>query len=103
MTSNPDLKARNRRKLLMNTHRQPDSDCLIWDGQISNAGYGRVMLKTDEGNKMLSAPRAAYQLFIGPVGKDQIVTQCCRNRLCVNPDHLQLVDEIPQDYWHRGY
>jgi len=101
MNSNPDMKARNQRKLLMNTHRQADTDCLIWDGQISNAGYGRVMLKTDDGNKMLSAPRAAYQLFIGPVHKDKIVTQRCRNRLCVNPEHLELVDEIPRDHWHR--
>jgi hypothetical protein len=101
MNSNPDMLARNKRKLLMNTRRQSDTNCLIWDGQISNAGYGRVMLRTDDGNKMLSAPRAAYQLFIGPLGKEEIVTQSCRNRLCINPDHLETVDQIPLDYWHR--
>jgi len=101
MNSNPDMAARNKRKLLMNTRRQSDTDCLIWDGQVSNAGYGRVMLRTDDGNKMLSAPRAAYQLFIGPLCGDEIVIQSCRNRLCINPDHLETVDQIPVDHWHR--
>ena len=102
MNSDPDLKARNQRKLLINTHREPDTDCLVWNGQISNAGYGRIMLKTDQGNRMLSASRAAFQLFVGPVHKDKIVLQRCRNRLCVNPEHLELVDEIPHDYWRQG-
>ena len=101
MNEDPNLKVRNQRKLLMTTQKQADTGCLIWNGQISNAGYGRVMLKTDDGNKMLSAPRAAYQLFKGEVDKDKIVTQKCRNRLCINPEHLELVDEIPHDYWHK--
>jgi hypothetical protein len=25
-----------------------------------------------------------------------------RNWLCVNPEHLELVDEVPLDYWHRA-
>lgn len=100
MNQDPALKARNQRKLLLNTHREADTGCLVWDGQVSNAGYGRVMLKTDQGNRMLSAPRAAYRLFVGPLHKDKLVLPRCRNRLCVNPDHLELVDEVPGDYWH---
>lgn len=100
MDSNSDMAARNERKLLMNTRRQSDTNCLSWDSQISNASYGRVMLRTDDGNKMLSALRAACQLFIGPLGKEGIVTQSCRNRSCINPHHLETVDQIPLDYWH---
>lgn len=98
MNSDPHMKARNQRKLLMNTQRQASTDCFIWTGQVSNGGYGRLMLKTDDGNKIVSAPRAAYQLFIGPVHKDKIVLPTCRNRLCVNPRHLTLVNEVPLDY-----
>jgi hypothetical protein len=101
MNSDPHMKARNQRKLLMNTQRLASNDCFVWNGQISNGGYGRLMLKTDDGNKMVSASRAAYQLFIGPVQQGKIVLQTCRNRLCVNPDHLELVDKVPLDYWHR--
>jgi len=100
MNSDSDMKARNRRKLMMQARKQEGTGCFIWTGQISNAGYGRIMLKTDDGNRMVTASRAAYELFIGPAG-DRIVTQTCRNRLCVNPEHLELVDEIPRDYWHQ--
>ena len=100
MNSDPAIRARNQRKLLMQTRRQADSGCLVWTGQVSNAGYGRIMLKGDEGNRMHTASRAAYELFVGPAG-DRIVTQTCGNRLCVNPEHLELVDEIARDHWHR--
>ena len=102
MNTDPHMKACNQRKLLMNTRRQASTGCLVWTGQISNGGYGRLMLKTDDGNKMASASRAAYQLFIGPLHKDEIVLPKCRNRLCVNPEHLELVEEVPRDYWHRA-
>jgi len=102
MNSDPHLKARNQRKLLMNTQRHAETYCLLWNGQISNGGYGRLMLKTDDGNKMVSASRAAYQLFVGPIDTDKIVLPKCRNRLCVNPEHLELVDEVPAGYWHRS-
>ena len=102
MNSDPRLKVRKQRRLLMNKQRKKSTDCLVWNGQISNGGYGRLMLKTDDGNKMVSASRAAYQLFIGPLHIDKIVLPKCRNRLCVNPEHLELVDEVPLDYWHRA-
>ena len=41
--------------------------------------------------------RAASQLFDGPVHKQKIVTQTFRNRLGVNPEHLQLVEQVPLD------
>lgn len=100
MNSNSDMAARNERKLLMNARGQSDANCLSWDGQMLNASYGRVMLRTDDGNKILSTLRAACQLFIGPLGKEEIITQSCRNRLCINPDHLETVDQTPLDYWH---
>lgn len=102
MNSDPILKKRNQQKLLLNTYRQTDTGCMVWTGQVSNGGYGQVMLKADSGPKMFSASRAAYELFIGPVPKDKIVLQRCRNRLCINPEHLELVDTVPQDYWHEG-
>ena len=102
MNSDPRLKVRKQRRLLMNKQRKKATDCLVWNGQISHSGYGRLMLKTDDGNKTVGASRAAYQLFIGPLHKDKLVLPKCRNRLCVNPEHLELVDEVPLAYWHRA-
>ncbi len=88
------LKKRNQQKILIQVFKDPGSGCWQWQGQISNAGYGRIMLKTDEGNKMHSAHRASYELFIGPINNQGIITQSCKNRLCVNPEHLCEVDEV---------
>jgi len=50
------------------------------------------MMKTDEGNQMPSAPRLAYGFFVDPPHKHKITTQGCRNRPCIGPGHLALVD-----------
>lgn len=73
---------------MMNVSRSGGDECWNWLGQISNSGYGRVMLKDEIGNKMHSAHRASYELFVEELGKDDIITQSCGNRLCVNPAHL---------------
>lgn len=82
------LKARNQQKIMMNVAKPSDEECWHWQGQISNSGYGRILLKDEVGNKMHSAHRASYELFVGEIGKDDIIMQSCGNRLCVNPTHL---------------
>ena len=64
--------------------------CWIWGRQISNTGYGRLMLSREGGTYMESAHRASYMAFIGPVPENGIIRQSCGNRLCVNPDHLKV-------------
>ena len=74
------------------TYQQDDSECWIWTGQISNSGYGRVMeLQDDRRTKMVSAQTASYNAFIGDVPDGHLVKQSCGNRLCINPDHLELL------------
>jgi len=94
MLTSDALKTRNREKIMLQIYKEAESGCWQWQGQISNSGYGRIMLKTDDGNKMHSAHRASYELFIGPISKDGIITQSCKNRMCVNPEHLQEVYQV---------
>jgi hypothetical protein len=35
--------------------------------------------------------RAMFVLFNGPVSGRKQIDHVCRNRLCVNPDHLEMV------------
>ena len=102
MINNPELVVRNQRKLLMYVAKQNDTGCWVWQGQISNSGYGKVLLKSDEGNKMHSVHRAAFELFVGGMKKDDIVVQTCGNRLCINPEHLKAVDEIDDTNWKKS-
>lgn len=69
-----------------------DSGCWIWQGQVSNSGYGRTMVRdTDSTVKMVSAQAASYQQFIAEVPDGYLVKQSCGNRLCINPQHLELL------------
>lgn len=96
MTNLQPLKKRNLQKILMQVHENKLTGCWEWQGQVSNSGYGRIMLKTEHGNKMHSAHRASYELLVGPVSKDGIIIQECKNRMCINPAHLLEVDEVPR-------
>ncbi len=85
--------SRNADRLLASIAREPSSGCWLWRGQISNSGYGRIMIRQASGNKMESAHRASYAAFVAPLSNNSIVRQRCGNRLCVNPEHLELIDQ----------
>ena len=87
------LEARNRDRLLGSIARDTPSGCWLWRGQISNSGYGRIMVRKAAGNKMESAHRASYAAFVAPIPDGAIIRQSCGNRLCVNPQHLEIIDQ----------
>lgn len=61
--------------------------CWEWTGNIGDHGYGRFPL----GGTLYLAHRVALTLLIGPPPVDLHTDHLCRNRKCVNPDHLQSV------------
>ena len=67
-----------------------ETGCWIWMGPVwaknQNFCYGRV--NTD--GKAITAHRAAYELFVGPIPKGMFVCHRCDTPLCVNPTHLFL-------------
>jgi hypothetical protein len=67
----------------------PTEGCWHWIGYLSSRGYGRAWFE----RKQVAAHRAALKLLRGvdvPSGME--VDHLCRNRSCVNPDHLEVVD-----------
>jgi hypothetical protein len=61
--------------------------CWEWTGHISADGYGRYRL----GGRFLQAHRIAYELIVAPIPSGLTLDHLCRNRRCVNPDHMDPV------------
>lgn len=63
-------------------------DCWEWTGAVSQYGYG---LTRHGGYSTRMAHRALWSELVGPIPKDMTIDHLCRNKLCVNPDHLEVV------------
>lgn len=65
----------------------PATPCWIWPKSNHAAGYACV---TVDGRRRL-LHRMMYELAIGPIAAEMTIDHLCRNRLCVRPDHLEVV------------
>jgi hypothetical protein len=63
------------------------SGCLEWQGSTRGKGYGSIYA---DGHHQ-SAHRVAYELAKGAVPPECDLDHLCRNRRCVNPEHLEPV------------
>jgi len=70
------------------------SECWEWQAGKSGDGYGMFSIgsRTDGTRKRAMAHRISYQLAHSePIPQGMEIDHLCRNRLCVNPGHLQVV------------
>jgi hypothetical protein len=67
-------------------NRRGPGECWPWLGAQSN-GYGQM-----RGHDQAAwAHRVAYELVRGPIPLGLTIDHLCRNRLCVNPSHMEAV------------
>lgn len=64
--------------------------CWLWQAQISREGYAKFQI----GRKNSLAHRVAYEYWMGKIPKGLEIDHLCRNRICVNPDHLEAVTHL---------
>jgi hypothetical protein len=64
--------------------------CWVWTGGVMSGRhqYGRVHVGAA---KYRPAHRVAYEMLVGPIPEGLDLDHLCRNRVCVNPAHLEPV------------
>lgn len=66
----------------------PATGCWQWLCMLNRQGYGNIRLGK---NKHVLAHRYVYKLYKGEIPDNKPLDHLCRNRSCVNPDHLEPV------------
>lgn len=67
-------------------------DCWEWTAATQGKGYGQIHERIDfKQYRSRLAHRVAYELVKGPIPDGLDIDHLCRNRKCVNPDHLEAV------------
>ena len=74
--------------------------CHVWTGTKFLTGYGAVGLRTH--HKAL-AHGMAYTLARGEIPDGSVIDHLCRNRACVNPEHLEVVSNEENLRRGKGY
>lgn len=64
--------------------------CWEWLAGKNNAGYGYFWFN----GKQRRAHKVCYEMLRGPVPDGLVLDHSCRNKACVNPDHLQAVPQF---------
>lgn len=67
--------------------RVDNSGCWIWISGKRKSGYGYFY----HNSKQLCSHRVSFSIFVRSPSEHLVIDHICRNRLCVNPDHLREV------------
>lgn len=61
--------------------------CWVWRGYTRQNGYGDINVH----GRRIRVHRLVYEMLVGPIPTGCDLDHVCRERACVNPDHLEPV------------
>lgn len=67
------------------------SPCWDWQLKPGPGGYAYGSPPSETRRKTRRMSRAAYEAYVEPIPDGLEIDHLCRNRRCVNPDHLEAV------------
>jgi hypothetical protein len=70
---------------------QAEDGCWNWTGIVRADGYGSAF--DPRAKNQRRAHRLVYELRVGPIPEGLQLDHLCRNRRCVNPAHLEPVEQ----------
>lgn len=66
------------------------NDCWQWTAATNLSGYGRFY----DGDRLVLPHRWSYEFHCGEIPNGMVIDHLCRNRLCCNPAHLEVVSPL---------
>lgn len=81
---------------------EADGDCWISTYSTSTHGYAQIGWASPTEKQVVLAHRAAWEHVHGPVGAGMTIDHLCKQRRCVNPDHLRVLDNFENARRTRG-
>lgn len=84
--------------VVKNQDRGYETPCWIWIGAKFSNGYGHLR----RNNKDLLAHKVSFEHTHGPVPSGLVLDHLCRQRACVNPDHMEPVTQRQNILRGRG-
>lgn len=83
-----ELNPLQRARFWSKVDKSAANGCWEWAGTITPKGYG---VYASRHARSLRAHRVSWELLRGPIQTDLTIDHLCRNKRCVNPDHLEPV------------
>lgn len=81
-------------RLWSKVQKNSPNGCWIWTGGVANHGYGEIGVGSRVGGAKrtkLLVHRLVYELLVGEIPDGLDIDHLCRNKICVNPAHLEPV------------
>lgn len=89
-----NISEKSAARIFAKIRKDKETGCWIWTGCVTSSGYGNVRV-----NKIgYRVHRFMYAWLVAPIpnGKSKgipVLDHICNNRLCCNPEHLQLITD----------
>ena len=81
------MRKREDPKVIFWRHVARSDNCWLWTASVNKSGYGQFGSHSHK----FAAHRFSFELHKGPIPDGLELDHLCRNRLCVNPAHLEPV------------